>query len=154
MSRTNSWGFPTIFNVTRNCVNILADNASIVNRSRLLILTNPTEIYNKVDQGVGLKRYLWQYNTANTAAMIQDRIKDQLRKYEPCVDSDKTSFADGLVFSGSDNDATNPQRYNQLKMTVGLSTVYGDDLEVDLNDAQDRVDAGQEFYNSLSGRNM
>lgn len=154
MARTNSLGFPNMLNVTRNCVNVYTDNQSIVNRVRLLMLTDPTEIYNKVDQGVGLKRYLWQYNTKNTAAMIQDRIKDQLRKYEPCVKSEETSFADRLIYTGTEQDNMNPARFNQLKMTVGLSTVYGDDLSVDINDAQARVDAGQAFYQALTGNSQ
>ena len=119
---------------SKNMVSVVEDNASIVNRTRLLILTNPTELYNSPTFGVGLKRYLWQYNNENTKAIIKDRIVDQLREHEPCVDPDKTSFADGLMFTGNADMEESFQDLNRLKMTVGLQTIFGDDLEVKLND--------------------
>ena len=131
MLRTNSIAFPNMFDVSRGCVQIVSDNASIVNRSRLLILTEPTELYNEPNFGVGLKRHLWKYNTPNEQAIIKDRIVDQLRLHEPCVDADKTSFADGLLFSGSEDRKVSSDNYNQLKMTVGLHTVYGNQVVVD-----------------------
>ena len=130
---TTSWSFPNMFDVTKNSVSVMEGNRSIVNRTRLLILTDPTEVYNEPTFGVGLKKYLWQYNTKNTKAIIQDKIKDQLREYEPCVDADKTSFADGLLFTGNGNADATAQEYNQLKMTVGLSTIYEDKLNVVVN---------------------
>ena len=66
---------------------------SIVNRSKLLILTEPTELYNNPDFGVGLKRHLFQYNNENQKAIIRDRIVEQLRLHEPCVDPDKIGRA-------------------------------------------------------------
>lgn len=131
MLRTNSIAFPNMFDVSRGCVQVVSDNASIVNRSRLLILTEPTELYNEPNFGVGLKRHLWKYNTPNEQAIIKDRIVDQLRLHEPCVDADKTSFADGLLFSGSEDRKVSSDNYNQLKMTVGLHTVYGNQVVVD-----------------------
>lgn len=131
MLRTNSIAFPNMFDVSRGCVQVVSDNASIVNRSRLLILTEPTELYNEPNFGVGLKRHLWKYNTPNEQAIIKDRIVDQLRLHEPCVDADKTSFADGLLFSGSEDRKVSSDNYNQLKITVGLHTVYGNQVVVD-----------------------
>ena len=147
--KTSSIAWPNMINVARNCISVYEDNRSITNRTKLLMLTDPTELYNMVDQGVGLKRYLWQYNTPNTAALVKERIKDQLRKYEPCVYSEKTSFADGLLYTGTEQDEYNPQRFNQLKMTVGLSTIFGDTVDIDTNDVQQRVDAGQEYYKAV-----
>lgn len=134
-ARTTSLSFPNMFDVSRNRVQILTDNVSIVNRSRLLMLTEPTELYNDLGFGVGLRRYLWQYNTENTKAMIQERIVKQLDRYEPCVDASKTAFADGLLFTGNSdpNIVTKAQEFNQLKMTVGLRTKYGDTVEVKVN---------------------
>lgn len=132
MARTTSLAFPNMFNVAANRVHVLEDDASVVNRTRLLFLTEPTELYNEPTFGLGLKRYLWQYNNSNTVAMIHDRMKQQLKLFEPCVDPEATSFADGLLFTGSEHDYT--QEYNQLNMTVGLSTIYGDKVEVNLND--------------------
>lgn len=127
---TNSFAFPKMLDVTRNRVATYEGNRSIVNRTKLLILTNPTELYNSPTFGVGLKRYLWQYNTSNTKAIIQDRIKEQLREHEPYVDADMTSFSDGLVFTGDATAEFDPADYNRLKMTVGLSTIYKDELNV------------------------
>ena len=127
---TTSLAFPNMINVAGNRVAVKSGNDSITNRVRLLILTDPTELYNSPDFGVGLRKYLWQYNTANTSARIKDQIVEQLRKYEPCVVADETSFADGLIFS---TDNPNNQPYNELKLTVGLKTVYEEMLSLTLN---------------------
>lgn len=133
MAHTNSIAFPNMLDPARNKVSTLEDNASIVNRTKLLILTNPTELYNSPTFGVGLKRYLWQYNTDNVKAMIQDRIKLQLAEHEPCVDAESTQFSDGLLFTGN-NDST-AASFNQLNMTVAVQTVYKDTLSIDLSDS-------------------
>lgn len=125
---TNSLAFPNMFDVSRNAVSVIEGNASIVNRSRLLIISEPTELYNNPNFGVGLKRHLWQYNRENEKALIRDRITDQLRIHEPACDADKTQYADGLLFSGDGEIVDND--YNRLKITVSIKTVYGDTLEV------------------------
>lgn len=136
MSRTTSLNFPNLFDVSRNKVSVIKDNSSVVNRCRLLILTEPTELYNSPTFGVGLKQYLFQYNNENTKAIIRNRITDQLREHEPCVEADETSFADGLLLTGSISDNPAEQDYNKLKMTVGLHTTFGDTLTIDINDSQ------------------
>lgn len=133
MSRTNSIAWPNLIDVSRNRVSIVEDSVSVVNRTKLLILTEPTELYNNPDFGVGLKRHLWQYNNENQKAIIRDRIVEQLRLHEPCVDLDQTTFADGLLYTGSQDSASLAQDANRLKMTVGLSTIYGDAVNVQLN---------------------
>lgn len=145
---TNSLSFPNMFDVARNKVGVISDNESIVNRSRLLILTEPTELYHNPNFGVGLKRHLWHYNTENEKAIMKDRIVEQLRLHEPCCVPDKTSFADGLLFTGVEDDYT-AQKYNRLTMTVGIQTAFGDTVSVDLSDLQSIIDAGQETYNEL-----
>lgn len=139
---TNSLAFPNMFNIANNCVGVIKDNISIVNRTRLLILTEPTELYNNPDFGVGLKRHLWQYNTENERAIIKDRIIEQLRLHEPCCDADKTQFADGLLFSGGDE--LSLQESNKLKMTVAVQTIFGDKLEIESA-------ASEIFENGLGG---
>lgn len=134
MATTTSLGFPNMFGVAQNVINVLEDNASIVNRSRLLILTEPTELYNNPQFGVGLKRHLWKYNTENERAIVRDRIVAQLRLYEPCVVPDDTKFADGLSYTGVADPASQSARMNKLDMTIGLVTTYGAKLEVELND--------------------
>ena len=126
-----------MFDVARNRVNLYTDSRSIVNRTKLLMLTDPTEIYNNLTQGVGLKRYLWQYNNDNVKALIKDRLKDQLRENEPCVDADKTSFADGLMFSEGQQ-SYSAQDFNRLKMTVGLSSIYGDIIKFPIDMEEER----------------
>lgn len=131
MANTTSLSFPNLFDVARNQVSVTEDVQSVVNRSRLLILTEPTELYNNPDFGVGLKRHIWQYNNDNQKAIIKDRILKQLRMHEPCVEVDKTVVSDGLLFT---DDITKPaQEYNQLKLTVMLLTKFGDTAEVKLN---------------------
>lgn len=133
---TSSLAWPTMFDVARNRVAVLEDNTSIVNRTKLLLLTDPTEVYNEPNQGVGLKQYLWQYNTENTKAMIQDRIKAQLDLYEPYVVPENTQFSDGLLFTGSNNTIDITQNYNQLKMTMAVQTIYGDTANIDFNNVK------------------
>lgn len=133
MAYTNSWAWPNIFNVSQNQVNIVEDNKSIVSRTRLLILSEPTSLFNSPDFGVGLKRHLWQYNTENQKAIIKDRIVAQLKLNEPSVFPEKTQYANGLLFTGSPSDDIN-QDYNQLKMTVAVVTNYNETLEVTVED--------------------
>lgn len=149
---TNSLSWPRLFDVSRNCVSVKKNNASIVNRTRLLILSDPTELYNDPTFGVGLRKYLWQYNTENTKAIIRDRIVEQLRDREPSVIADKTQFSDELLYTGTPTD-NSTMEYNQLKMTVQLMTKYEDKVSVELNssDLQKRVDAGQVAYSSFLG---
>lgn len=133
MAYTNSWAWPNIFNVSQNQVNIVEDNKSIVSRTRLLILSEPTSLFNSPDFGVGLKRHLWQYNTENQKAIIKDRIVAQLKLNEPSVFPEKTQYANGLLFTGSLSDDID-QDYNQLKMTVAVVTNYNETLEVTVED--------------------
>ena len=126
---TNSLAFPNMLNPVRNCVDVITDNKSVVNRSKLLILSEPTSLYNEPDFGVGLSRHLFQYNTENEKAQIRDRIREQLRLHEPSCDPDGTQYADGLLFTG-ETDASND--YNHLKMTVAIQTVFGDIAEVSI----------------------
>ena len=130
---TSSICWPNMFDVVRNNVSTYEGGRSIVNRTKLLILTNPTELYNSPTFGVGLKRYLWQYNTANTKAIIQSRIKEQLKQHEPYVDAEQTSFVDGLLFTGNGEEDANRIEDNELKMTIGLQTIYKDQLKLSMD---------------------
>lgn len=124
-----------MFDVSRNKVGVLENHESVANRCRLLLLTEPTELFNYPSFGVGMKQYLFQYNTENTKAIIKDRIKSQLKTYEPDCDADKTTFADGLLITGTTQDSTT-QDYNTLKMTVGIHTVIGEKAEVSLDNGE------------------
>jgi phage baseplate assembly protein W len=120
-----------MFDVSQNKVSVLNDSISIVNRTRLLMLTDPTALYNEPEQGVGLKRYIGRYNNDNVRAEIKDRIVEQLRAYEPCVVPDKTDWADGLVFTGQPNDGH--IKPHKLEMTVALKTIYDSTATVDID---------------------
>lgn len=132
MSKTNSIKFPNLIDVASNRVGLYTDNESVVNRTRLLFLSDPTSLYNEPNFGVGLRRFQFQYNNKNVIAAIKDQMVDQLRLHEPCVDPDQTSFAEGLIFSEDDTHLGEPE-FNKLKMTVGLKTIYNDEVEVNLN---------------------
>jgi phage baseplate assembly protein W len=137
--KTNSISFPRMFDVARNTVGVIEDNISIVSRVRLLILTEPTELYDNPNFGVGLRRHLWQYNNESQYALIQDRIKAQLELHEPCVDAEKTTFAPGLLFTGSDDDIEG-REFDQIRMTIGLKTIYNDQVDVDLSSDLSNID--------------
>ena len=138
-TNTSSLAFPRMFDVTRNRVSTYQGNRSIVNRTKLLILSNPTELYNEPTFGVGLKRYLWQYNTANTKALIQAKIVEQLKASEPYVDAEKTVFADELAYTGESLYQGTPIEDNELKMTVRLQTIYKDTLNVSIDIEAERA---------------
>ena len=128
--QTSSLNWPNIFDVSRNRCAVAEDNASIVSRTKLMILTEPTELYMNPSYGVGLKRHMFKYNTENEKALIKDRIVAQLKRWEPRVDADKTQFSDGLLYTGDIN--TIGQDYNTLNMTISLMTTYGDTVTVEL----------------------
>lgn len=132
MAQTTSLAFPNMFNITTNQVAVLEDTVSVANRTKLLILTEPTELYNNPDFGVGLKRHLWKYNTDAERGLLKDKITEQLRLHEPCVYADNTQYSDGLLFSEEQpQDALTA--HNTLALTVALQTVFKEDVKVTLN---------------------
>lgn len=133
MAETTSLSFPNMFNLTSNQVAVDEDLKAVTTRSRLLILTEPTELYNNPDFGVGLRRHLFKYNTENEKAIIKDRIVEQLRLHEPDVVPDKTQFTDGLVFTGNPNSLSSATDANEINMTVAMLTTFGKELTLDLN---------------------
>lgn len=132
MAETTSLSFPNMFNITGNQVAVDEDLKSITTRTRLLILSEPTEMYNEPNFGVGLKRHLWKYNTENEKALIKDRIVSQLRDYEPDVVPDRTQFTDGLLFTG-DSGLNYVNQANELNMTIALVTTFGKEISLELN---------------------
>jgi len=133
MAETTSLSFPNMFNIANNQVSVLEDTLSVANRSRLLILSEPGELYNNPNFGVGLKRHLWKYNNSVERGLIKDRITEQLRLHEPCVYPDETQYSDGLLFSGDQTQNNLALESNTLAMTVALHTVFRDVADVVLN---------------------
>lgn len=134
MANTNSWRFPDIFNVTQNTVSLVSDERSITNRGRLLMLTEPTELYNSPEFGVGLKRYIWQYNTENVRAMMKDRIKDQFALNEPCVYAQDITFVDKDATFADTEHISPSQDYHKVHMDVKLPTTFGGNANIFLDD--------------------
>lgn len=132
MAETTSLAFPNMFSIATNQVSVLENTASVASRTRLLILTEPTELYNNPDFGVGLKRHLWHYNNNNERAILKDRITAQLRLHEPSVYPDKTTYSDTLTIT----EATTPE-HNTLSLTVALQTVFKEDVSITLNSDTD-----------------
>ncbi len=133
--KTSSIAWPQMINVAQNQVAVLEDEKSVVNRSKLLILTEPTEIYNEPNQGVGLKRHLWHYNNGTEESIIRDRIVEQLRLHEPQCNPDNTQFVEGNLFTGSTSSEI-AQKYNRLEMTVSIETTFGATLDVNFQVSQ------------------
>lgn len=133
MAHTDSIAFPNMFNLASNKVATYEDLQSVTNRTKLLILTEPTELYNNLDFGVGLKRHLWHYNNANEVALIKDRIVEQLRLHEPCAIPDQTRFSDGLAYTEPSTSYLNVNDGNHLKLTVAVSTNFGTTEDITLN---------------------
>ena len=129
MSNTTSLAFPNMFNISQNKVAVLEDNKSVVNRTRLLMLSNPTEMYNDTQFGLGLYKHMWQYNNENQKSIIVDRLKEQLRLYEPYCYPDETSYSSGLLFTGSTPEYK-ATRYDQLEMTISVQTTFADKVAV------------------------
>jgi hypothetical protein len=97
-----------------------------------MILTDPTELYNNPNFGVGLKKHLWQYNNAAERAAIKDDITNQLRLHEPCVYPEQTKYSDGLLFSKG-TDTITENNNNSVELTVVLQTVFKEEAHVVLN---------------------
>lgn len=121
-----------MLDVVRNTASVATDSASIVNRVRLLMLTEPTELYMSPEYGLGLKRYMFQYNNENTIAMIRDRLVEQLRMWEPAVIPEKTVVQPGLLFTEQDVPKSVIQEANHLKLTVILYTKFDEQVSFDV----------------------
>ena len=120
----SSWSWPNMFDVSRNKINLYQDTQSIVNRVKLLLLTEPTELYMNPNFGVGLKKHLFKYNNDNVIAIIRDELIEQLRLWEPGVIPEKTTVERGL--SNSSHNVSDPElvrdRMNKLDLTITITT--------------------------------
>ena len=121
-----SW--PNMFDVARNKVNLYANEQSLVNRIKLLILTDPTELYMEPNFGVGLKKHIFKYNNDNVIALIQDELIQQLRLWEPGVIAQDTEVTRGDNYSWSlgggktwDNVS---MKANILDLQITVHTIY------------------------------
>jgi hypothetical protein len=129
MANTTSLAWPNMFDVARNRVSVNSDDVSVTNRTKLLFMTDPTELYNNLNQGAGLRQYLWNYNSDNTVAMIQSNMVEQLRLHEPSVYPDKTVFTNTLLSEDTQPDSSSNSK---ITMTVAMPTVFGSTVTVNL----------------------
>ena len=120
---TSSWSWPNIFDVARSKVNLYNDTKSITNRVKLLLLTEPTELYMNPRFGVGLKKFLFRYNSDNVVALIQDQLIEQLRLWEPGVIAEETTVVRNNPRTSEDLLGTSvPEKMDTLDLTVTLVT--------------------------------
>jgi len=132
MAMTSSLRFPYMFDVARNRVAVLENDASVTNRTRLLLLTSPGQLYNAVDFGVGLPRFQLQYNSPVTSSLLEQRIRDQLTAYEPMVYPEQTILAKQPADAFGDiNGSAEEVSPNKLKATVALTTRFSE-INVDI----------------------
>lgn len=130
----SSWSWPNLFDVSRNQVNLYEDTKSITNRVKLLMLTEPTELYMSPNFGVGLKRYLFTYNNDNTIALIRDKLVEQLRLWEPSVIPDDTKVVRGLLSSQPSDLTTVTDKMSKLELTVTLKTIKQQEISFDITE--------------------
>lgn len=116
-----TFSFPNLFDVSRSKVNIYTNTRAIVNRVKLLMLTEPTELHMVPNFGLGLRKYMFTYNNDNTIALIRDKLIEQLRLWEPSVIPEETKVERGLQYTGGNVEETAVD-INHLKLTVTLTT--------------------------------
>lgn len=133
-----SFAYPNMFDVARSKVNLYSDTRSITNRVKLLLLTEPTELYMSPNFGVGLRRYMYTYNNDNVIALIRDKLIEQLRLWEPAVIAEETKVTRGLMDETNSQLSTKEAETNVLKLTITLTTGYAEVITfgVDQSDLQ------------------
>lgn len=119
-----SWSWPNLFDISKGEVNLYRDTRSIVNRVKLLLLTEPTELYMCPNFGVGLKKFIFKYNNENVVPMIRDKLVEQLRLWEPRVIPEDTKVERGLKYTMDPNKPLNRHSLNELELTVTLTTSF------------------------------
>ena len=131
----SSWSWPNLFDVARNKVNIYTDTKSIANRVKLLLLTEPTELYMVPNFGVGLRKYMFMYNNDNVPAMIRDELIEQLRLWEPAVIPEQTT-----VVRIELTDAVVPvSEIDHMRLTITVVTSYMEQVSFEISSNDIRV---------------
>lgn len=118
------FSFPNMFDVSRNKLNVYQDTKAITTRVKLLLLTEPTELYMNPTFGVGLKKYIFTYNNDNTIALIRDKLIEQLRIWEPGVIPEDTKVERGLLYTGTDEENNVASSLDNLNLTITLTTSH------------------------------
>ena len=130
----SSISYPDMFDVARNKVNLYNDTRSITNRVKLLLLTEPTELHMNPTFGVGLRKYMFQYNNDNTIARIKDDLIAQLELWEPAVVAEETKVERGSYSASADSVVEREAaELNHLKLTITLKTAYAEIISFDID---------------------
>jgi phage baseplate assembly protein W len=64
---------------------VSADEDNVRESIRLVLLTEPDERLMREEFGCGLRRFLFEPNTATTRALIRDRVAQAIGRWEPRV---------------------------------------------------------------------
>ncbi len=128
MPNTSSLTFPKMFDVIQNRVSVSYDGEAVTNRTKLLLLTSPTEMYNSPEFGVGLFGNMFQYITDNNKAILKDKIVSKVEQFEPTCVPGMTD----VTFGKQETDSVHPSQ-DTLHPVVKIGTIFGDILEVDDN---------------------
>lgn len=132
----SSWSWPNLFDVSRNKVNLYNGTQSIKNRVKLLLLTEPTELYNEPQFGVGLRKHIFKYNNDNVIALIQDELIEQLRLWEPGVIPEETTVKRGPNHQWDPNNLqTTSAEMNTLELLISVKTVYLQTVDLVINNS-------------------
>jgi len=133
----SSFSYPNMFDVARGKISLYTDAKSITNRVKLLMLTDPTEMHMNPRFGLGLKKYMFQYNNENTIARIRDDLVEQLKLWEPAVVAESTKVTEGSS-SGEEGHhlSTREAELNHLKLTVTLETAYAEMISFEIDDSE------------------
>ena len=133
-----SMSWPNMFDVARSKVNLYSNERSLTNRIKLLLLTEPTELYMEPNFGVGLKKHIFKYNNDNVIALIQDELIEQLRLWEPGVIPEKTVVKRGPKYNWNPETWESvSDRMNILDLQISVTTNYG--RVIDMNITQDDI---------------
>ena len=121
----SSLAWPNMFDVARSKVNLYVNERSLTNRIKLLLLTDPTELYMEPKFGVGLRKHIFKYNNDNVIALIQDELIEQLRLWEPGVNPDATTVKRGPNHNWDIHTwETVSSKMNTLDLRITVQTIY------------------------------
>lgn len=124
-----SFSWPNMFDVSRSKVALYSNSQSLTNRIKLLLLSEPTELFMEPNFGVGLRKHMFKYNNDNVIALIQDELIEQLRLWEPGVIPEQTTVERGAAYSWDPyNLESVADRMNVLDLKITVHTIYNEEL--------------------------
>ena len=87
MAEGLSVALPLAINTTDGAYALNKDIESMASQNlKMVVLTNPGERIMQPDFGAGIRRFLFEPATADTAEVIKDVVQEQVSKYLPYID--------------------------------------------------------------------